>query len=407
MDIYYKTWLRLAFPAYIIFIVFVIIWMSSCSSKFSNLIGKKDPVATLATLILLSYTKLLQTVIVSFSFVFLNYPNETSSTLRWLPDPSIEFAAGKHIALICVAILILMVGLVYTFLIFSWRWLRECKVCKWTNNQRLHSFIDTYHIPHTGKHRYWTGLLLLVRIVVFILSAFSISIDPRITFLSVIAIMSCLFLYKTTFIIRVYKNWLLNAMDSFVYFNIVIFTAFTWLTQDYLHSRTKEILQMVIAYISVGTVVILTMLIIIFHVYRYGNEKLYSMGQNTKLAKKISTNVSEDISQKDIFSRSRATYKLFSALDDPRESSGYVPPPSPKATSSTISMDECDEALTLDTPSKVGKSSRKKPRAKTHTPKGGFSKTSLREFALLRKTESKLPFHNEITSSFLAEDNEL
>ena len=134
------------------------------------------------------------------------YPNETNSTLRWLPDPSIEFAAGKHIALICVAILILMVGLVYTFLIFSWRWLRECKVCKWTNNQRLHSFIDTYHIPHTGKHRYWTGLLLLVRIVVFILSAFSISIDPRITFLSVIAIMSCLFLYKTTFIIRVYKT---------------------------------------------------------------------------------------------------------------------------------------------------------------------------------------------------------
>ena len=164
---------------------------------------------------------------------------------------------------------------------------------------------------------------------------------------------------------------------------------------------------MVIAYISVGTVVILTMLIIIFHVYRYGNEKLYSMGQNTKLAKKISVNVSEDISQKDIFSRSRATYKLFSALDDPRESGGYVPPPSLKATSSTISMDECDEALTVDTPSKVGKSSRKKPRAKTHTSKGGFSKTSLREFALLRKTESKLPFHNEITSSFLAEDNEL
>jgi predicted outer membrane repeat protein len=414
MDTYYKIWLQLAFPAYIIFIVIAIIWISSCSSKFSNLIGKKDPVATLAILILLSYTKLLQTVIVSFSFVSLNYPHETNSTLRWLPDANIEFAAGGHIALICVAVLILMLGIVYTFLIFSWRWLRECKGCKCAKNQRLHSFIDTYHIPHTIKHRYWTGLLLLVRIIVYILSAFSASIDPRITFLSVIAIMSCLLLYKTTFVIRVYKNWLLNAMDSFVYFNIMIFTAFTWLTQDDLHSETKRILQMVIAYVSVGMVIILTMFIIIFHVYRYSNNKLYSIGQNTKLAKKISAkidNISEDTTQKDVWSKSRGTYKLFSAIDDPRKSSGYVPPPLPLiATASTVSIEECDEALTSDAQYHVGKS-KKKRRAKTDTPKGDFSKTSLREFALLRKTESKFPFRKENTSSdrlnLLAEDNEL
>ena len=231
-----------------------------------------------------------------------------------------------------------MLGIAYTFLIFSWRWLRECKGCKWAKNQRLHSFIDTYHIPHTMKHRYWTGLLLLVRIIVYILSAFSVSTDPRITFLSVIAIMSCLFLYKTAFIIRVYKNWLLNAMDSFVYFNILIFTAFTWFTQDDLHSETKKILQIVIAYISGGTIVILILLVSIYHVYRYGNDKLYSIGQHTKLAKKISANMSEDNTQKDIWSRSRGTYKLFSALDDPRESSysDYVPPPPMKATASTI-----------------------------------------------------------------------
>ena len=61
MDAYAKTWLYLVFPAYIVFLVFMIIWISSCSSKFSNFIGKKNPVATLATLILLSYTCLLYT----------------------------------------------------------------------------------------------------------------------------------------------------------------------------------------------------------------------------------------------------------------------------------------------------------------------------------------------------------
>lgn len=406
MDSYYKTWLRLAFPTYIIFIVLVIIWISSCSSKFSNLIGKKNPVATLATLILLSYTKLLQTIIVSFSFVYLDYPNETSSRVRWLPDASVEFAAGKHIGLICVTILILILGLMYTFLIFTWQWLLNDQRCKWTKNQKLHSFIDTYHNPHTMKHRYWTGLLLLVRIIVYIISAFSVSTDPRITLLSVVAIMSFLFLYKTTFIIRVYRNWLLNAMDSFVYFNIVIFTAFTWFTHDDLHNKTKEILQTFVVYISVGTVVILTLLIIIFHIYRYGNATIYSMGKNTKLAKMISANMSEDITQKDIWSRSRGTYKLFAALDDPRESSGYVPPPPLKATGSTVSIEECDEAPSSNAQNSVGKSSKKKIRAKTHVPKGaGFHKA--KEFALLRKTESKLPFHNETTSNLLIEDSDL
>lgn len=312
MDIYYKTWLQLAFPAYIIFMVIVIILVSSFSSKFSNLIGKKNPVATLATLILLSYTRLLETVITSFLYVYLKYPNGTR-VLRWLPDASIDFAVGKHIGLICVAMPILVLGLVYTFLIFSWQWLLNTR-CTWTKNQKLHFIIDTYHTPYTRKHRYWTGLLFLVRIVVYIISAFSLSTDPRIALLSVIAIMCCLLLYKTAFIIRVYKNWLLNTMDSFVIFNIVIFTIFTWFTHDNLNNKNKEILQSFVAYISVGAVIILTLLIIIFHIYRYGSAKIYSMGQNTKLAKKIlnvQVSNSEDIEPKDIWSRSRGTNRFF------------------------------------------------------------------------------------------------
>ena len=117
MDVYAKTWLQLAFPAHIIFLVIMIIWISSCSSKFSNLIGKKNPVATLATFILLSYTQLLETIIASLSFVPLKYPNGTT-IIKWLPDASVEFSKGKYIARICVAILILILGLLYTIHLF-------------------------------------------------------------------------------------------------------------------------------------------------------------------------------------------------------------------------------------------------------------------------------------------------
>ena len=49
MDTFGKTWLQLAFPAYMIFLVALVIIISSYSSRFSNLIGKKNPVATLAS----------------------------------------------------------------------------------------------------------------------------------------------------------------------------------------------------------------------------------------------------------------------------------------------------------------------------------------------------------------------
>ena len=54
MDTYWKTWLQLAFPAYFIFLVMLIIIISEHSMKFSWLISRRNPVATLATLILLS-----------------------------------------------------------------------------------------------------------------------------------------------------------------------------------------------------------------------------------------------------------------------------------------------------------------------------------------------------------------
>ena len=224
MDSYTKVWLELAFPIYIIILVIVIIMVSSRSQKVSHLLGKKNPVATLATLILLSYNKLLETIIVSFSFITLKYPNGTVVT-KWLPDASIHFRGWKHAALICMGILILILGLLYTTVIFSWQWLLRCprsKILRWIRNQKLHSFIGIYHIPYTAQHRYWTGLLLLVRVIVYLVSTFTLSVDPRISLLSTIITMGCLSTYKT-FLNRVYRHKLLNVMESIVHLNIAVF----------------------------------------------------------------------------------------------------------------------------------------------------------------------------------------
>lgn len=341
MDEYIKTWLQLAFPLYIIFLVIIIIWISSCSSRFSHLLGKRNPVATLATLILLSYTKVLETIVQSLSFVSLNYPNHTL-TFYWLPDANIEYGKGKHIALIIAAMLILILGLLYTILITSWQGLLHCprsKLFRWTRNQKLQAFIDTYHIPHTAKHRYWTGLLLLVRVVIFLIATFSVSIDPQITLLTTAVIISCLLSYKTILMIRVYKNWLLNAMESYVCFNIVIFAMITWYTFDNSGSKNLEVLQTVAAYLSAGSVFIILILVVAFHMYRYGSAKIYLTGRNSNLGKKVMAQLSRD---QDHGLHAPIDSTLFDVMDSPRNDSVYVPPNSQQPltlpTSSEVSM---------------------------------------------------------------------
>ena len=66
MDFYWKTWIELAFPAYILLLVVLVIIISECSVKFAQITGKRNPIATLNTLILLSYVKFLRTVILVF-----------------------------------------------------------------------------------------------------------------------------------------------------------------------------------------------------------------------------------------------------------------------------------------------------------------------------------------------------
>ncbi len=120
MDTYWKTWLQLAFPMYIIILVVLVIIISEKSMRFSRLIGRVNPVATLATLILLSYTKFLQTTITSLSFTQLDDPGGGSPMRVWLPDATVEYLSRKHISLFVVAIVILAIGTAYTCTIFFW-----------------------------------------------------------------------------------------------------------------------------------------------------------------------------------------------------------------------------------------------------------------------------------------------
>ena len=263
MDTYWKTWLQLAYPAYIIFLVIMVIFISERSTKFGRLVGKKNPVATLATLILLSYTKFLHTIIAVLSFGILDYP-DGSRKIVWLPDATVGYLGGKHIPLFIAAVLILLVGVVYTAILFSWQWLlhhQGKRTFIWVRSLKLYAFLEPYHAPYTFQHRYWTGLLLIVRVILYLVAA--VSSDPGVSLLSIGTIIGCLLLYKAILHSPVYKKWQIEWLELACYFNILLFS----LAKLFMLLAARERNQQVIAYISGSVTIGLFLIVIVYHVF--------------------------------------------------------------------------------------------------------------------------------------------
>ena len=256
MEVYSKTWIQLAFPVYIISLVFIVIIFCEISTKFSNFIGRKNPVATLATLILFSYTKMLQSIIAVLSFAHLKYPDHTE--VVWLADASVKYLHGKHIPLFIAAIVILLLGIAYTFLLISWQWLvrlSNWKLLRWVKNTKLTSFMDAYHAPYHSRFRYWTGLLLLARVILYLVSALNPSKEPKVNFVA-ITIVICSLLALSAF--QVYKKCTLNVLEVITYYNII----FVSIIQLVVYENNSAA-----SYISVSISFMTVLCIIIYHTF--------------------------------------------------------------------------------------------------------------------------------------------
>ena len=263
LDAYIKTWLQLAFPAYIISLVVVVIIVSEYSPKFAGLIGKKDPVSTLATLILLSYAKLLSVTITALSFATLDYP-DGKQEIVWLPDGNVKYFQGKHIPLVLVAVLIIIIGLPYTILLFLWQWIVRSprwKIFNWTRNSKLNVFITTYHVPHNSECRYWTGLLLLVRVIYYVTISVTESSDLETLALSSALLIGGLILLKGVSGRRVYRKSLVDVVDTVLNYNLLAIAVIP--SYYFIYKTTKQI---VVAYTSTIITFIISIGSICYHV---------------------------------------------------------------------------------------------------------------------------------------------
>ena len=233
MDTYQKTWLQFAFPLYIWLLVGAIILVSHYSFTAVKVFGRNN-IAILATLFLLSYTKILKNIITALNFtqVFQGSADDTSDQLvpyyAWIYDGNIEYLKGKHVALFAVALVFLVfLFLPYTLLLMFGQCIRSIPtqrrcVLRFLNSTAFVSIIDAYHAPYNNTHRYWTGLMLLSRCVLFLAFSFNYSdsgllVNMYMTTLVLIGILTI-----KTCTTKVYKNSLVNLLENYFLLNLVV-----------------------------------------------------------------------------------------------------------------------------------------------------------------------------------------
>ena len=307
MDAYGKTWLQFVFPVYIWVLVGLMILVSHYSQRFASLLGN-NPISILATLIYLSYAKILRTFITAVTFANLSYP--TYDRRVWFYDANIDYITGKHIPLFLVAVLVfLFLFLPYTFLLFSYQWLQaisHLKVFSWVNSARLKSFMDSYHAPYKAKHRYWPGLLLVFRFVFLLVFAYSPKQYPSINLLAILVGAAILQLWAWVSG-GVYKNWRLDALEGSFVLNLIILVGTTMYINIITANNRSGEDQLAVSYTSVTIALATFSGILAYHIFQQLrhtklwkkipklNMKLRFKKMNTELSKKLSTKEAADM----------------------------------------------------------------------------------------------------------------
>ena len=226
MDTYAKTWLQFVFPVYILLLVGAFIFASRWSSRLAHLC-RQNAVAVLATLILLTYTNILETVITVFAPINLYTAGYSTADnqLVWLADGNDLYAQGRHTYLLIACSIVTTTFLIpYTTILLLAPWIQansHWKIFSWIN--KLKPFLDAYQAPFKDQYRYWPGVLLMVRVVLYAVFTSNESNAINVNLLVIILIL-CFYTVVATSL-SVYKYWPLGVLENFFVLNLVFISA--------------------------------------------------------------------------------------------------------------------------------------------------------------------------------------
>ena len=227
-----KTELQFVFPVYLWLLMFIIIMVGKCCHSRRS---TRSFVPVLATLVLLSYSKILRTTISVFAFVNVYYSDSSNfsrshTVVAWQPDPSMEYLKHpKHIVLFLVAMVftlafVLPLALALTFPKLV---LRSKKL------SRIFPLLDSIYAPYKDKYRYWFGVRIIVLIYLSGMESVLFSNQNSLLLSAVLAVL--LFTIIQAYI-RPFKKSITNTLDL-MFMGIFIILGIVIL---YLHPDTSN-----------------------------------------------------------------------------------------------------------------------------------------------------------------------
>ena len=269
LNAFWKSWLQFIFPFYLWSIAGLMVVLARYSTRLTTVFGNRA-VPVLATLILLSYMKLLRTAaeVLHFSVltVYGSSPNVTASTtLVWSVDGTLDYFGYPHILLFVAALFtLLFLWLPYTLLLLLIQWIRRIshyRFLTWTT--RLNPFYDANFAPLKHKHQYWFGVLLLARGIILVAFATNFSIPSDINLLFLLIFAGVLLFYMLT--TGVYKNHALLAFQSSFFLNLCFLSGF--IIFSHTKGKARSSMQISAAVLSIGVAFLQSCCIVVYQIY--------------------------------------------------------------------------------------------------------------------------------------------
>jgi hypothetical protein len=221
MDAYLKTWLQFVFPFYLWCLILFIIYICQKSSYVSKRIGY-NTVQVLATVVLLSYMKLFRTIVSVLHFSVLTYSNCNEEQIKhvWYSDSNIDYASfPKHLFLLIFALLILiLLWIPFTVILLLSPvveiYLSRFKLFK--NWFKLKPIFDAYNGPYKDKYRFWSGILLISRLILLLTVSFSPGSTVELPVL--MSLIGGLYVLSSG---GIYRHHYLNTLEGWFHLNLL------------------------------------------------------------------------------------------------------------------------------------------------------------------------------------------
>ena len=175
MDDYVKMWLQLAFPLYLIMIAASLIIASRYSTRIQRLTARRA-LPVLATLFLLSYTKMLRTTCnVLFLYSRMVYLPSNNTELVWSVDANVAVFKVKFMILFIACLVLFSIMIPFNVILIFTRFLFRFRLIS-----KFKPLIDAYQGAYKDNCYYWIGLQLVMRAIFLGLSSLDRNINLKV-----------------------------------------------------------------------------------------------------------------------------------------------------------------------------------------------------------------------------------